>query len=310
MGDSFFFKIFFTLVLIITLCFSPACGNQQQDDDDDGDKITVQRFGGAGTSDGKFGNQPHGIAIDADGFVYVSDTSRNLIQKFSANGVFVDKWTCQNPYGSIVYDKRFHVCSNFNKIRVFELDGTPFDSWDVPDVNDRSGGMAVVDMDVDPDGVFYVLDNIDRAVKIFSTTGLFQGSFRVDSQDPLVWGPLGIAIASGQVFITDAANHKVTVWTPGGAYVRTIGTQGSQDGQFFAPSGIAVMNGNSIIVGDINGAPTFARIQKFSLSGAFRSVIKPDNGGFYPNSLAVNPGGSKIYICYSGTFEIRIVDTF
>jgi hypothetical protein len=63
-------------------------------------------------------------------------------------------------------------------------------------------------------------------------------------------------------------------------------------------------------VGDINTAPTFARIQKFSLTGVFQGVIRPDSGGFYPIALAINPAGSKIYICYTNAFEIRIVDAF
>jgi len=302
-------RLFLPLLLVIILLLSYTCKNEDGDDENNGD-ITIQRFGGPGTENGKFGNSPRGITIGTDGHVYVSDTANNRVQKFTANGVYERKWNCSQPYGLVVNMDWVYVCSVPSKIEIFLLDGTPYDSWNIPDINDRSGGMAVVDIDVDANGMFYILDNIDRAVKKFNSSGVFMGSFRVDTVDNLTWGPLGIAVVSDQVFVTDAANHKVNVWNVNGTFIRSIGSQGSQNGQFYAPTGIAVMNSTTIIVGDINLAPTFARIQSFSLNGTFRNVIKPDNGSFYPAALAVNPAGSKIYICYSGTFEIRVVDSF
>ena len=44
-----------------------------------------------GSAEGQF-LSPHGIAIDSQGYVYVSDRDRNDIQKFTSNGTFVNKW--------------------------------------------------------------------------------------------------------------------------------------------------------------------------------------------------------------------------
>lgn len=309
------FGRWFVLATLVCVLLLVGCsgggggGNGGDQSGNDGD-ITADRFGGAGTGDGKFGNSPRGIAIDEDGMVYVSDTANDRIQKFTANGVFIKKWDCAIPYGLVTYNERLYVCSIPDRVMVFDLEGTPIDTWEAPDVNDRSGGMAVVDIDVDQDGILYVLDNIDRAVKKFSDMGAYLGSFRVDTVDDWVWGPLGIAVSGRQVFVTDAANHKVNVWDINGTYVRSWGIEGDKNGEFYAPTGIVVVKDRSLIIGDINLAPTFARLQRFSLTGNYQATAQPDLGNFYPTALAVNPAGDKIYICYARTFEIRIIDMF
>jgi hypothetical protein len=285
--------------------------------------ITATKFGGHGPENGKFDSGPYGIALDDNGNVYVSEPDVHLIHKFTPNGEFIKKWSLSNdflPYGMVVFKDRLYVCDLYDyQIQVFDLDGIHKATWSVPDTNDRSGGMGVVDVDVDPDGnndgndsdpVFYVLDNIDRSVKKFNQSGSFLGYFQVDTVDKWEWGPIGIALAQGKVYVTDNVNNKVNVWEENGAFVRSWGTEGNGNGQFYGPAGIAVMGGQYILVGDANLYPTFSRIQKFSLSGGYLAYIKPERGGFYPRAIAVNDAKGKIYISHSSSDEILIVNTF
>ncbi|HPN63784.1 MAG TPA: SBBP repeat-containing protein [Candidatus Goldiibacteriota bacterium] len=51
----------------------------------------VTKWGSQGSEDGQF-NNPHGVAVDSAGNVYVADSSNNRIQKFTSSGVFITKW--------------------------------------------------------------------------------------------------------------------------------------------------------------------------------------------------------------------------
>lgn len=64
---------------------------------------------------------------------------------------------------------------------------------------------------------------------------------------------------SGNVYVVDSDNHRVEMFTNSGAYLTQWGTQGSGNGQFFYPSGVAVDGaGNIYVADDLN-----RRVQKF-----------------------------------------------
>ena len=56
----------------------------------------IKKWGSYGTGDGQF-DSPQGVAVDAQGNVYVADTKNHRVQKFSADGTFITKW---GSYGS------------------------------------------------------------------------------------------------------------------------------------------------------------------------------------------------------------------
>ncbi len=87
---------------------------------------------------------PLGIAVDANGYVYVSDSSQSVnksyrIQKFDSNGVFVKSWGGEgriegkfvNPKGLAVDEDGYvYVADSGNgRIQKFSADGDFISLW-------------------------------------------------------------------------------------------------------------------------------------------------------------------------------------
>src|SRR3954451_177183 len=51
----------------------------------------VRQWGSAGTGPGQF-NQPHGIAIDEQGIIYVADRNNARLQRFDLDGKYLGEW--------------------------------------------------------------------------------------------------------------------------------------------------------------------------------------------------------------------------
>jgi DNA-binding beta-propeller fold protein YncE len=69
----------------------------------------VAWWGGKGTEPGKF-DEPHSIAIDADGRLYVGDRRNKRVQVFDQKGKFLKEWThLSTPWGVFVKGDRLYV---------------------------------------------------------------------------------------------------------------------------------------------------------------------------------------------------------
>jgi DNA-binding beta-propeller fold protein YncE len=78
--------------------------------------------------------------------------------------------------------------------------------------------------------------------------------------------PSGIAVdGSGRVYVADRNNHRIQVFTDGGAFVTAWGSLGTGDGQFDSPRDVAVDAGGNVYVADFLND----RVQKFTSSGGY-----------------------------------------
>ena len=68
-------------------------------------------------------------------------------------------------------------------------------------------------------------------------------------------------VSDGNSYVADRNNNRIQKFTSEGVFVNKWGTNGTGDGQFTNPVGVAVASGGNVYVAD----EANNRIQKFSL---------------------------------------------
>ncbi|HEY4246120.1 MAG TPA: immunoglobulin domain-containing protein [Lacunisphaera sp.] len=185
---------------------------------------------------------PEGLAVDANGTVYVADRGNHTIRRISSAGV------------------------------VTTLAG----SAGVPGSADGTGSSArfyeSTGVVVDANGNVFVADGLNNAVRKISPTGVvttIAGVAGTDGNSDGVgtaarfWVPTSVAVdAAGNVFVTDSANQTVRKITPDGTVSTIAGfaeTSGSASGtgqfaRFDNPRGIAINASGTLYVTNSDGA--------------------------------------------------------
>ncbi|HEX8598113.1 MAG TPA: DUF2298 domain-containing protein [Chloroflexia bacterium] len=245
-------------------------------------------FGAEGTAIGQFaaiteesvGTGPGGLAVDADGNIYVADTWNHRIQKFDSDGHLVTAW------GSFISLADPALA-------------------DAPDKDSRFYGPRGVA--IGPDGNVYVTDTGNKRVLIFTPDGEFVR--KIDSgmsptrvapdyafnQPGELNEPIGIAVdAQGNVYVADANNRRIQKFDAAGQPVAQwpVPAPNWDPGPYLEPFLAIDTAGNLYAT-----APTGKAVLKFDSNG---QVIATKNakGAItlnLPTGLAIGPAGN-VYV--------------
>lgn len=172
---------------------------------------------------------PGGVAVDADGRLYVADFYNHRVLRFGSDGTLDRQWGVTDSTGKA--PKRF---------------------------------TYPTDVAVLPEGGFVVADAYNHRVKRYSADGSLawvrpknknwadstKGTFNVATA--VAAGP------GGHIFVADFYNHRIQEFTPEGQFVQTFGEKGTGDGQFERPVDVAA-KGDTLYVVDFGND----RIQVF-----------------------------------------------
>lgn len=237
---------------------------------------------GIGTAS-RFDN-PHGIALDSSGNIYVADSVNNKIRKITPTGL------------------------------VSTLAGSS------QGFADGSGSNAQFDyptaLAVDSSGNIFVAEQSDKIRKI-TPSGIVSTFANGSTSSTKFTLPWGLTIdSSGNVFVADSINHRIVKINSSGVVSLLAGSsQGFADGvgsaaQFNGPKGLAVDNAGNVFVADYNNH----KIRKITSSGVV-TTIAGTSAGFadgsgstaqfnYPSAVALNSSGS-IFVADTANSKIR-----
>lgn len=209
---------------------------------------TLAGGSGQGTTDGtgtaaKF-HEPHGIAIDSAGTLYVADYENHLVRKVTSAGVVT---TLAGGADALGYVDGQGTAARF---------------------------MALQGIAVDSAGNVYVTESGNKDVRKISPSGLVT---TLASGPGKFGGPQGLAIdTSGNLYVGDYSANVVRKVTSTGlvsVYAGTAPTAGSSDGTtstalFNGPWGVAIDSSNNIYIGDtLNNT-----VRKISPSGTVTTL--------------------------------------
>ena len=233
---------------------------------------------------------PYGVAVGADGTVYVADTASNKIRKITAAGVVTTlagsgelgitdgtgtAASFASPRGVAVgADGAVYVAEGSGRIRKITPAGEVTTLAGVGFLN--PAGVAV-----GPDGALYVADLLSNKIQKITMSGgvatvsTLAGSDASGSADgpgaqARFNGPIGVAVgADGAVYVADSRSNRIRKITVSGgvATVSTLagsGQSGSTDGtgtaaSFAGPYGVAVGADGALYVAD-NGSNKIRKI--------------------------------------------------
>ena len=200
---------------------------------------------------------PAGIALAADGHLFVTDEFRHHVAIFPSDVIY--------PYPE------------------FNPDGERIGEWGVhgsePGRLDGPSGIAF-----ESDGDIYIVDTGNDRVQKFTIDGEFQfGWGATGTGDDEFNRPWGITIDSrGAVYVADWGNDRVQKFSPDGEYLLSFGGRDIEAGDLNHPANVAVDSDGDVYVTDWGNS----RVQIYepdgeSLAALYGDAVELSKAGVY-----------------------------
>lgn len=220
---------------------------------------------------------PHGLTMDSDDNVWLTDVGLHQVFKFSHDGTLLLELGEAGVAGTdaghfnlptdvaILEDGGFFVSDGYGNSRVLKFaPGGEFEfQWghkgSKPGEFDLPHGLAA-----DDSGNVYVADRSNSRIQVFDR----EGTFVSDWTRATVGRPYGVTVdTAGSVFVVDGGDQPAAPpdrsrgikLSPDGSVETEFGRFGNYDGQFQMGHDIAVGRDGAVYVVDITGK----RVQKF-----------------------------------------------
>ena len=238
----------------------------------DGDSGKILQSWGDGLFD-----SPHGLTVDPDDNIWVTDNVSHLVSKFSHDGKPLmtlgtkgvagqDGNHFQGPTDvAVAPNGDIYVTDGYGNSRVakFDRNGKFLLEWGQKGEEDGKfqtpHGIAL-----DDDGRVYIADRENIRLQVFDADGAFLKAWK----SPDLGRPWGVDFQGGYLFVADGGDlseeppvrNRALKLDLNGKILAKWGSFGSQDGQFYWAHHISAGSKNDVYVVDVSNG---MRVQKF-----------------------------------------------
>lgn len=209
---------------------------------------------------------PHGLRIDRDGNIWVTDIGNHLVRKFDPVGKLLLTLGKEGQAGdgpdqfdrptdiAIAPSGDFYVSDGYGNSRVllFSKDGKLLSQWGKKGKGEGEFNLPH-SICLDAKGRVYVGDRENNRIQVFDAHGKFLEQWKESG------APYGLFLAGDRMFIADGRANWIKVLDAAGKSLGRFGERGVGPGQFQMPHMLGVDSQGSVYVAEVNGK----RIQKF-----------------------------------------------
>ena len=196
----------------------------------------LMSFGTFGSGNGEF-SFPKGVAADITDRIIVADTNNQRIQIFNSSGSFVTSFggfgtgngSFNTPSG-VATDSNGRIIvadTGNNRIQIFNSTGGHLQTLGSAGILDGEFNSPI-DVTIGENENIVVSDKGNDRVQIFNSTGSHLDSFSSSSV-------FGIESDKGTIIVTEMVNHVFKTLDDEGSLIQTVGSLGSDDGEFNNP---------------------------------------------------------------------------
>jgi tripartite motif-containing protein 71 len=273
-------------------------------------------FGSYGSGNGQLREPEGGLATDASGDVWVSDTENSRLEEFNSKQEFVrtvgssgeGAGQFKTTYGVTVDSKGNVWATDEGNDRVEEFTGEgvfiKMFGWGVANGENKfevctsscraglqgsgNGEFYVPEgIAVDSKGNIFVADRGNKRVQEFNSEDAWVRNISLPEEKE---GPFYLTLdSSGDLWVAYSWDNKIGEFSNEGKLIQTWGTAGSEPGELLDPYGVAVGPEGNIWVSEYGNN----RVQVFTPTGGFMFAFGSKGNG--PGQFNESPHGLAFY---------------
>ncbi len=243
-----------------------------------------------------------GLAVGG-GYVYVSDSAANRIQRFRLDGSDAVLWgrpgsapgEFSSPRGLAVVGGVVYVADEGNhRVQALDLAGRPLSA---EGAFGKGPGQFVNPFGVAVHGArVYVVDDNNNRIVVLTRALRYVEEWSGSGSEVLSYIRAAAVSAAGRVYVADTGHERIAVFDGSGRPLGAWGTPGTTPGQLIAPLDVATDSSGDVVVVETYGSRS--PVYLFGTSLRFRAEWQRGGGAiigshwFGPTSAAVAPDGS------------------